>query len=131
VLLLLMAVLRSPARVGRVASPLGAAVLVTAAVLGAAGPPLTLLHLIGFLLVVAVGSNYALFFERAAQTGAPAPRVIASLALANATTVAAFGVLATADVPVLRAIGMTVSLGALLSLVFAALLAHARPGAAR
>ncbi|HEX5091402.1 MAG TPA: MMPL family transporter [Burkholderiales bacterium] len=131
VLLLLMAVLRSPARVGRVVAPLGAAVLVTAAVLGAAGPPLTLLHLIGFLLVVAVGSNYALFFERAADAGAPTPRVLASLALANATTVAAFGVLATADVPVLRAIGTTVSLGALLSLVFAALLARARPGTAR
>jgi predicted exporter len=130
VLLLLMAVLRSPARVGRVVAPLGAAVLVTAAVLGAAGPPLTLLHLIGFLLVVAVGSNYALFFERAAEAGAPAPRVIASLALANATTVAAFGVLATAHVPVLRAIGSTVALGALLSLIFAARLARVRPGAA-
>jgi len=131
VLLLLMAALRSPARVGRVVAPLGAAVLATAAVLGAAGVPLTLLHLIGFLLVVAVGSNYALFFERAAQDAAQAPRVIASLALANATTVAAFGVLATADVPVLRAIGATVSLGTLLSLVFAALLANAPAAAAR
>jgi len=131
VLLLLMAALRSPARVGRVVAPLGAAVLVTAAVLGLVGEPLTLLHLIGFLLVVAVGSNYALFFERAAQDVAQAPRVIASLALANATTVAAFGVLATAEVPVLRAIGATVSLGTLLSLGFAALLSNAPPAPAR
>jgi predicted exporter len=123
VLLLLMIALRSAARVGRVVAPLGAAVLVTAAALAAAGQALSLLHLIGFLLVVAVGSNYALFFERSAQDAAQAPRVLASLALANATTVVGFGVVATAEVPVLRAIGVTVSLGTLLSLVFAALLA--------
>jgi predicted exporter len=85
---------------------------------------LTLLHLVGFLLVVAVGSNYALFFERAG--GAPAPRVLASIALANATTVIGFGVLATSSVPVLRAIGATVALGTLLALAFAALLSGAQ-----
>lgn len=127
VLLLLMLALRSAARVGRVAAPLGAAVLVSAAVLAAAGQTLTLLHLVGFLLVVAVGSNYALFFERAG--GAPAPRVLASIALANATTVIGFGVLATSSVPVLRAIGATVALGTLLALVFAALLSGARSDA--
>jgi predicted exporter len=129
VLLLLMIALRSAARVGRVAAPLGAAVLVTAALLAAAGQPLTLLHLVGFLLVVAVGSNYALFFEHAAAQGTPAPRVLASLALANATTVIGFGVLASSHVPVLRALGATVAAGALLALVFAALLASARADA--
>jgi len=126
VLLLLMIALRSAARVGRVAAPLGAAVLVTAALLAAAGEPLTLLHLVGFLLVVAVGSNYALFFEHAAAQGPPAPRVLASLALANATTVVGFGVLASSHVPVLRALGVTVATGTLLALAFAALLAGAR-----
>ena len=69
VLLLLMLALRSARRVGRVVAPLGAAVVVTAAVLWATGQALNLLHLVGFLLVVAVGSNYALFFERAASQG--------------------------------------------------------------
>jgi predicted exporter len=124
VLLLLMLALRSATRVGRVAAPLGAAVLVSAAALAAAGQTLNLLHLVGFLLVVAVGSNYALFFERA--RGAPEPRVLASIALANATTVIGFGVLATSSVPVLRAIGATVALGTLLALAFAALLSGAR-----
>jgi predicted exporter len=124
VLLLLMIALRSASRVGRVAVPLAAAVLVTAAALSLAGQTLNLLHLVGFLLVVAVGSNYALFFERAG--GAPAPRVLASLALANTTTVIGFGVLATSSVPVLRAIGATVALGTLLALAFAALLTGAR-----
>jgi predicted exporter len=126
VLLALMVALRSAARVGRVAAPLGAAVLVTAALLALAGQALTLLHLVGFLLVVAVGSNYALFFDRRAVEGAVAGRVIASLAVANATTVIGFGVLASSSVPVLRALGLTVALGTLLALAFAALLSGTR-----
>jgi predicted exporter len=129
VLLALMVALRSAARVGRVAAPLGAAVLVTAALLALAGQALTLLHLVGFLLVVAVGSNYALFFDRRAVEGAVAGRVIASLAVANATTVIGFGVLASSSVPVLRALGLTVALGTLLALAFAALLSGTRADA--
>jgi len=52
--------------------------------------------------------------------------VLASIALANATTVIGFGVLATSSVPVLRAIGATVALGTLLALAFAAALSGAR-----
>ncbi len=126
VLLLLLLVLRSPVRVWRVAAPLAAAVLVCAALLAAAGQTFTLLHLVGFLLVVAIGSNYALFFDRSTDGGAPAPAVLASLALANATTVIGFGVLASSSVPVLRAIGSTVALGTLLALLFAALHAGRR-----
>jgi predicted exporter len=127
VLLLLLIALRSAQRVWRVAAPLAAAVLLTAAVLAAAGQALNLLHLVGFLLVVAIGSNYALFFDRG--FGAPAASVLASLALANATTVIGFGVLASSSVPVLRAIGSTVALGTLLALLFAALLSAPRADA--
>jgi predicted exporter len=55
--------------------------------------------------------------------------VLASLALANATTVIGFGVLASSSVPVLRAIGSTVALGTLLALLFAALLPAPRADA--
>jgi predicted exporter len=129
VLLALMVALRSAARVGRVAAPLGAAVLVIAGLLAAVGQPLTLMHLVGFLLVVAVGSNYALFFERTAPGAEGAERVLASLALANATTVVGFGVLATSSVPVLHALGVSVACGTALALAFAALLSGARPAA--
>jgi predicted exporter len=129
VLLALMVALRSAARVGRVAAPRGAAVLVIAGLLAAVGQPLTLMHLVGFLLVVAVGSNYALFFERTAPGAEGAERVLASLALANATTVVGFGVLATSSVPVLHALGVSVACGTALALAFAALLSGARPAA--
>ena len=69
----------------------------------------TILHLVGMLLVVAVGSNYALFFERPAA--APIlPRALASLLLAGLTTVAGFGILAFSGVS-LSALGVTVGPG--------------------
>ncbi|HUP97398.1 MAG TPA: MMPL family transporter [Usitatibacter sp.] len=121
---LLAAALRSPARVLRVLAPLLAGVLVVAAWHALSGTRMSLLHLVGLLLVVAIGSNYALFFDRMAAGGAvSAPRTLASLALANFTTVASFGALALSGIPLLRAIGSTVALGAFATLVFAAMLA--------
>lgn len=128
IVLLLLAALRSPVRVGRIVLPLMLAVLTVAAALSALGVRLTLLHVIGMLLIVAVGSNYALFFDRPAERPA---LTLASLLIANAATVLGFGVLAFSTVPVLADLGATVAPGALLALVFAAILsrAPARPPA--
>ena len=131
---LLFAALRSPTRVARVLAPLVAGVLVTAAFHVLYGTRLSLLHLVGLLLVVAIGSNYALFFDRIAQgRRAPIVRTLTSLALANVTTVASFGVLSLSGIPVLNAIGSTTAVGAVCTLVFAAMLvrspdAHDRTG---
>jgi len=83
------------------------------------------------LLIVAVGSNYALFFDRTPKSDDagrdPARlRMLASLLCANVTTFAGFGLLAFSSVPVLNAIGMTVGPGAVLALVFAAALSGRR-----
>ena len=121
---LLFAAIRSPVRVFRIAAPLVVAVAVVIASLVLAGQQLTILHLVGMLLVVAVGSNYALFFDRGAAEGGISPRVLASLLLAVSTTVAGFGILAFSSVPVLNAIGATVGPGALLALAFSAILAR-------
>lgn len=127
ILLLLALSLGRPARVLRVALPLAAAVLVVCAGLILAGVSFTLLHLIGMLLIVAVGSNYALFFERDHAAGPPQPATLASLLFANLTTVAGFGLLGLSTVPVLSAIGTTVGPGAVLALLFSALLAPVTP----
>lgn len=128
IVVVLLASLRSARRVARVCAPLLAAVAVVAAAHVLAGRQLTILHLIGMLLIVAVGSNYALFFDRAAAGSdtarAAQRRTLASLLFANLTTVAGFGVLAFSTVPVLNAIGSTVGPGAVLALVFAAVLAR-------
>ena len=121
---LLFAALRSPSRVARVMAPLIAGVLVVAAWQALTGARLSLLHLVGLLLIVAIGSNYALFFDRMTQLDREtAGRTLSSLALANLTTVASFGALSLSSIPVLHAIGSTVALGAFATLVFAAMLA--------
>ena len=121
---LLFAVTRSAGRVFRIAAPLVVAVTVVIAGLVLAGQQLSILHLVGMLLVAAVGSNYALFFDRGAAEGGLSPRVLASLPLAAGTTVAGFGILAFSSVPVLNAIGSTVGPGAVLALGFSAILAR-------
>ena len=125
VLLLLAASLRSVRRVFAVASPLAAAVTITAALLAGADRKLSIFDLVGLLLIVAVGSNYSLFFERQGG-GEHRERSIASLALANLCTVIGFGLLALSGIPVLHDIGFTVAIGAFLSLGFAAVLSDRR-----
>jgi predicted exporter len=117
---LLAVALRSPRRVLAVVAPLLLAVLVVTASLHLAGQRLQLLHLIGMLLIVAIGSNYALFFERLGSRLQHEPRAVASLLVACLTTAIGFGTLATSQVPVLQALGITVGPGAVLALFFSA-----------
>ena len=124
IVLLLLASLRSPRRAFVVLAPLAAAVLVTAGVLVLAGIQLSIFHLVGLLLVVAVGSNYSLFFDRQALSGGERERTIVSLVFANVTTMIGFGLLAFSKVPVLHDIGLTVGMGAFQALVFAAILSR-------
>ena len=133
IVILLLVALRSPARVIRVVAPLALAVLAVAGGFAVLGRQLTILHVIGMLLIVAVGSNYALFFDRRATDAhaGSVPLTLASLVIANAATVVSFGVLAFSSVPVLAALGSTVAPGALAALVFSALLARHLPAPAR
>jgi len=122
VLALLSVSLRSPRRVFAVAAPLAGAVTVTAAVLSIGDQKLSIFNLVGLMLIVAVGSNYCLFFERLGRDSEHRERSVASLALANLCTVIGFGLLSFSSIPVLHDIGVTVALGAFLSLFFAAVL---------
>lgn len=123
ILVLLMLALRSWLRTLRVIAPVACAVICVTAGLLLQGTQLTILHLVGLLLVVAVGSNYALFFDRGAQTGTASYRQLTqvSLVVANLTSVGSFGVLGLSKVTVLSAIGSTVAPGAFLALIFAAI----------
>ncbi|KVE94022.1 hypothetical protein WJ01_19825 [Burkholderia vietnamiensis] len=120
---LLLIALRSPRRALRALAPLVAAVVVVAAAFALARVPLTILHLVGMLLIVAVGSNYALFFCKRDDAQPVTPYTLVSLLVANAATVAGFGLLALSHVPLLETFGLTVGPGAMLALAFAAILA--------
>ncbi len=140
---LLLVVFRSPMRVLRTIAPLAAAVITVVAGLTLLGQQLIILHLVGLLLVVAVGSNYALFFDRAdfpASNPVPArerrmtesdpmthmisPRTLASMLFANLTTVAGFGLLSFSKVSILQAMGVTVAPGVILALIYSAIFAR-------
>jgi len=124
--LLLFGALRSPRRALDVLLPIAAAVIVTCAAFTIGDRQLTMFHLIGLLLVVGVGSNYSLFFERETFMRTDRELTVVSVVLCNFSTIVGFGLLAAARAPVLSAIGGTVALGAFLSLVFAAILESSR-----
>ncbi len=125
--LLLAAALRSPRRAWEVLAPLAAAVIVTVAILIAAGKRLNIFHVVALLLVIGVGSNYSLFFERHNMANSSPERTVISLLFCNLSTVIGFGVIGFASTPVLSAIGSTVAIGAFLSLAFAAILTARLP----
>ncbi|OGB20514.1 MAG: hypothetical protein A3B67_15985 [Burkholderiales bacterium RIFCSPHIGHO2_02_FULL_66_10] len=131
IVVLLAVTLRSPGRLLRVLLTLVITVMVVITALHLSGQRLHLLHLVGMLLTVAVGSNYALFFDRAAGGEPLDAATLMSLSVATVTTAIGFGALATSKVPVLNAIGITVGPGALMSLLLAAVLVYPKATADR
>ncbi len=125
---LLLVSLRSVGRTYRVLAPLAAAVIVTTALILISGNALSIFHLVALLLVIGVGSNYSLFFDNENFARAEPERTLASLVLCNISTIIGFGLLGLCQTPVLAAIGSTVAFGALLSLIFAAVLTPDRSG---
>ena len=123
IVVLLFLGLRSSRRVFDVLAPLVSAVVITTAVLAAAGQ-LSIFHLVGLLLVVAVGSNYSLFFDRLNLTGPDRSRTVVSVIFACVSTIIGFGLLSFSSVPVLNAIGSTVGIGAALALACSAILSR-------
>ena len=127
VVLLMALWLRSLPRLLAVCKPLALAVLLTMAGFAALDIPLGILHLVGLLLVVAVGSNYSLFLDWLRHQHASDDDTLASLLLANVTIVLSFGLIAASAIPALSAIGRVVAPGALLALLLSA--AYAAPSA--
>lgn len=124
ILLLLVAGLRSVGRALRVALPAGAALVLTAAVLVASGERLGVFHLVALLLVLGIGLNYALFFERVVADAVDRARIRLSLAVCSASTIVTFSFLAMSSTPVLHAIGSTVAIGAVLAMMMSAVWAR-------
>jgi predicted exporter len=108
----------------RVLTPALAAALATVATLLAAGSRLTIVHLVALLLVIGVGLNYALFFNRRAASEAERALTRLTVLAASLTSLCAALALAACSTPVLRAIGITILAGTLYAFALAALLAR-------
>ncbi|MBL8267655.1 MMPL family transporter [Steroidobacter sp.] len=119
--------LRQASRVYRVLAPMALTTLMIIAGLQAAGVSMTLFHLIALILAAGLGLDYALFFEHAADDPLDQRRTLHALLVCSASTLMVFALLAASSLPVLRAIGLTVSLGVVFNFVLALLLT--RPAA--
>src|SRR5690606_40563381 len=114
--------LRRASRVYRVLAPMALTTLLIVAVLQAAGISMTLFHLIALILAAGLGLDYALFFEHAAADPLDQRRTLHAVLVCSASTLMVFALLAMSTLPVLRAIGLTVSLGVVSNFVLALLL---------
>jgi predicted exporter len=119
---LLFAYFRSFQQTAITLAPLVVSVIVTVALLILMHGKLSIFNLFGLLLVIAVSSNYCLFFQRGGMLGEAGGRTITSLLAANVCTVVGFGALSISRMPVLYDIGRTVAIGTAISLVTASIL---------
>jgi predicted exporter len=119
--------LRSLRRAWHVLAPMTLATFLVLAVERLAGIEISLFHLVALILAGGLGLHYALFFER--DTGNPAEqrRTLHATIVCVLSALLVFGMLAWATIPVLRAIGLTVSLGVAFHFCLSILMApHAR-----
>jgi len=114
--------LRSRSRVLRVLAPMALTTVIVLAVLRASGVSLNLFHLIALILAAGLGLDYALFFEHASADRAEQRRTLHAVLVCSLSTLMVFALLMISDVPVLRAIGVTVTLGVVFNFALALLL---------
>ncbi|WP_130619039.1 MMPL family transporter [Dyella amyloliquefaciens] len=129
-LLLVVAItlaLRSIRRAWHVLAPMTLATFLVLAVERVAGVEVSLFHLVALILAAGLGLHYALFFERDTGDAAEQRRTLHATLVCVLSALLVFGMLAWSSIPVLRAIGLTVSLGVAFHFCLSILMApHAR-----
>jgi predicted exporter/predicted hotdog family 3-hydroxylacyl-ACP dehydratase len=121
--------LRRRDRVLRVLAPMALTTLILLAALHGAGVPMTLFHLIALILAAGLGLDYALFFEHAAEDPHEQRRTLHAVLVCSLSTLMVFALLALSSLPVLRAIGVTVTMGVVSNFLLALLLTRENGGA--
>lgn len=114
--------LRNTWRVIRVLAPMALTTIILVAVLHGCGVPMTLFHLIALILAAGLGLDYALFFEHASDDPHEQRRTLHAVLVCSGSTLMVFALLALSSLPVLQAIGVTVTLGVISNFVLALLL---------
>ncbi len=118
--------LRKRARVYRVLLPMALTTLIAMATLQLNGISLSLFHLIALMLGAGLGLDYALFFEHAADDPLEQRRTLHAVIVCSLSTLMVFALLAASTIPVLRAIGLTVSLAVVSNFLLAVMVTRAR-----
>ena len=116
--------LRTPSRAWRVLAPMALTTLIILAVLRGCGVELTLFHLVALILAAGLGLDYALFFEHAGDDREEQLRTLHAVIVCSLMTLLVFALLGLSSIPVLRAIGTTVTLGVVCNFVLGLLIAR-------
>jgi predicted exporter len=103
--------LRDLSRTLLVMLPIALAIAVTVSLLKLIGEEMNLFHLISLMLVLGIGIDYSLFFSRENEELSERKATLHALGLCALSTASVFTILATSRIPVLHAIGTTVSIG--------------------
>jgi predicted exporter len=109
-------------RAVRVLLPVALGTAAVLALFHALAIELTLFHLVSLVLAACLGVDYALFLERAGTNAQDQRRTLHALVVCSLSTLLVFALLALSQMPVLRAIGLTVGLGVLAQTLLAWLL---------
>lgn len=113
---------RSGSRAVMILLPVFMAVLLSLSIQILLGTHLTLFHILALLLIVGIGLDYSLFFDRRWTSNEDNFHRLHGIFISAASTLITFGILAFSDIPILSALGQTVSFGVLgcfvLTLVF-------------
>lgn len=129
--LLLIAViaiaLRDARRVLRVLAPMALTTIFILAILHGSGVSLSLFHLISLVLAAGLGLDYALFFEHSAHDPLEQRRTLHAVLVCSGSTLLVFALLTLSTLPVLQAIGVTVTLGVISNFILALLLTRHSP----
>lgn len=119
---LILLIVRPVFRVGIILLPVVLAVLLSISIQILMGTQLTLFHILALLLIVGIGLDYSLFFDRSWSTTEDYQHRLHGIFISASSTLITFGILGFSDITVLSALGQTVSYGVLgcfvLTLVF-------------
>ena len=118
IFLTLMTFLRSFKRALKILLPVILALLLSITIEVLLGAELTIFHILAMLLVVGIGLDYSLFFQRATKNPLEQKKHFHGVIISAASTIIAFAMLALSGVPVMAAMGLTVTLGIIASFVF-------------
>jgi predicted exporter len=100
-------------------------------VFGYLSTPLTLFNLMGLMLVLGVGVNYAIFLREGGAKNAPAAAAtLAGVLLSAGTTLLSFGLLAFSSMPALSGFGLTLLIGVGIAVLLAPIVLSFAPRSA-
>ena len=111
---------------GVVLGPTVLAILLALGLLGYFRVPLTLFNIMGLMLVLGVGVNYAVFLR---EGGLNAAATLAGVLLSAATTLLSFGLLAFSSMPALSSFGLTLLIGIGIAVLLAPITLSFKPEA--